>query len=87
LLHSSVTAGPQTHDPWIAKSDALPLSHRATPVNFTAKSQNPEKDDSIGSNNHFSDCSKSRSVVELKKWPYPGIDPGWVYSFTATATA
>jgi len=27
-------------------------------LNFTVKSQNPEKDDSIGSNNHFSDCSK-----------------------------
>jgi len=20
-------------------------------------------------------------------WPYPGIDPRWVYSFTPTATA
>jgi len=27
-------------------------------LNFTVKSQNPEKDDSIGSNNHFSDCSE-----------------------------
>ena len=27
-------------------------------LNFTVKSQNPEKDDIIGSNYHFSDCCK-----------------------------